>query len=173
MNKLILLIFLLLPLHALAKESCSPESIGLTPKSELPERLFYTGTCHYRNADYEQAVTHWVQLAKLKGVSPRFVDLQIDVLNNLGYMMFFGHGMAEDKEKAVTYWRKAVSLGHTESEYHLCHAYAERSVSTYNPSRALPHCKKALLLYQGSKTDDPDDALILKQLNKYIRQLEA
>lgn len=168
MKNWIALLLLLLPLLGQAKESCAPASVGLTPKSPLPERLFYTGTCHYRNAEYRQAVHLWIQLANLKKVDARFVELQIDVLNNLGYMMFFGYGIDEDKAKAIAYWKKAVSLGHTESEYHLCHAYADRDSPAYDPPRALPHCRKARLLYASRTLEKDDEKLILQQLNEYM-----
>lgn len=173
MSKLIAILLLLLPLQSLAKESCTLESIGLNSKSALAERLFYTGTCNYRNANYEKAVHSWVQLANLKNIDPELIELQIDVLNNLGFMMFFGHGIEEDKQKAISYWKKAVSLGHTESEYHLCHAYADRGAPTYNPKRAMPHCKKAKLLYQSKKIENEDEKVIINQINKYMDQLEA
>lgn len=170
MKKLIVASLLLaLPFIAKAKEPCTLESIGLTENSPIPEQLFYTGTCHYRNEYFAKAVTPWIQLAKLKNVDSSHVDLQIDTLNNLGYMMFFGYGIDMDQRKALSYWKKAVSLGHTESEYHLCHAYADKKYPTFNPLNAKPHCKKALLIYQEIKSRSQDEETILSQINEYSR----
>ncbi len=172
--KNLILIFLLVFFAPAAKanESCAAESLGLTKASSLSEVLFYTGTCHYRNKDYDNAVISWTKLAKLRNVDPKHVDLQIDVLNNLGYMMFFGYGIDADQNKAVSYWKKAVSLGHTESEYHLCHAYADKEYSTYSPVKAKPHCRKALLLYAAIKERRPGEETILSQLKRYSRLIE-
>lgn len=165
-----LLYYLAFPVQA--NEPCTPESIGLTSKSALPERLFYTGTCHYRNEEYAEAVKPWIQLAKLKKVDTNFVELQIDTLNNLGYMMFFGYGIQKDQWKAVSYWKKAVSLGHTEAEYHLCHAYADRQYQTYNPSRARAHCEKAILIYENIKSKSEDEKTMITQLHKYYDSIK-
>lgn len=168
MNKIILAFFLyFFAFLAQAKETCTPESIGLNSKSALPERLFYTGTCHYRNEEYNEAVKPWIQLAKLKKVDSNLVKLQIDTLNNLGYMMFFGYGIQKDQLKAVSYWKKSVSLGHKESEYHLCHAYADNQYQTYNSTKARPHCEKAILIYESIKSKSEDEITMISQLHKY------
>jgi TPR repeat protein len=169
--KYLVLAFLLLPIHVVAKESCSPQKLGLSRESVLAERLFYTGTCHYRNKNYSKAVNQWNRLLAIKKIDPQFVSLKVDVLNNLGYMLFFGHGTAEDKHRAMAYWKTAASLGHTESEYHLCHAYADKEVSTYQPKQALKQCKKAKSKYQKLKKRDAEENMILSQINHYLKDL--
>lgn len=171
MKYLSLLIFLFWPLHVAAKESCSPQKLGLTPQSALPERLFYTGTCHYRNQHYTKAVRQWNRLLALKKIDPQFADFKVDVLNNLGFMLFFGHGVTEDKHKAMSYWSTAASLGHTEAEYHLCHAYADKEVSTYQPKKARKHCRKAKSMYQKLRQRDAEESMILSQINSYLKNL--
>lgn len=172
MNKLLTAtLLLLLSLQVQARESCALADIGLTPGSPVPQQLYYAGTCHYRNGDHAKAVQQWIRLANLTHVDTRFIPLQVNVLNNLGYMLFFGLGIKEDQRKAVTYWEKAVAFGQGESEYHLCHAYADKSTLTYNPAKALQHCQKAVTLYRNRKDDSADKELILRQLDEYLSQL--
>lgn len=173
MKKLISLILLLSSPFALAGEICSLEEIKLTADSAQEEKLFYTGTCYYRYEQYEKSVALWRELSQLKAVAPEYVELQINVLNNLGYMLFFGYGVDENKAEAIAYWNKAIGLGHTEAEYHLCHAYADSEVSTYNPTKALPHCEKAKLIYQGMEEKNKDEKIILEQINKYLNHLKS
>jgi len=163
-------IVLLLPLCA-AAESCSLEEVNLTPDSARVERLFYTGTCHFRKKEYRQSVELWKELVEMTAVGPTEVELQTGALNNLGYMLFFGFGVDEDKAAAVSYWRKAIGLGQIESEFHLCHAFADPDMSTYDPTSAVAHCEKAKLIYQGIKKKTKDDKVILRQIKKYLAQL--
>ncbi len=156
-----------------AKESCDLKSLHLNESSSLAQKLFYTGTCHYRNGDYGKCATLWRQLSELDEVPSEDADLQIDSLNNLGYLLFFGYGVEIDQKAALGYWQKAISLGHYESEYHLCHAYADRSESTYEPVKAKRHCEKAQLIYQGLDKTEKDNETILNQINNYLMQLES
>ncbi|TVV39579.1 SEL1-like repeat protein [Thalassolituus sp. C2-1] len=158
----------LLAASSFAKEDCSYEAIGLNEKSSEIEKYFYTGTCHYRNEDYSLSVANWEKLANLDISSEEDEELKINVLNNLGYMKFFGYGTEVDKETAVRYWREAIALGHYEAEYHLCHAYADLAEPTYNPAKARKHCEKSQLIYKGKEDSDP---VILKSINKYLREL--
>lgn len=167
MKKCLPVFMLFLSLNAHAGEPCDLTSIGLTAESALPRQLFYTGTCHYRNREYEAAARAWTRLAKLDAVPPAYTELQISSLNNLGYLLFFGYGINKDQQRAVAYWEKAVSLGHSEAEYHLCHAYADANESTYAPSRAVPHCRKAESIYATITHPSRDDRIILSQIRKY------
>ncbi len=92
------------------KDDCSLEGIDLSNTDDIAQRLFYTGTCHYRNKDYDKSAESWEKLAMIEEVNPDYKDLQIDVLNNLGYLRFFGYGVKENKEQAIEYWKKAHRL---------------------------------------------------------------
>jgi len=164
--KNLLFVLLLLSMAASSKEDCSLEEISLDKNSNIAEQLFYTGTCHYRNEDYGQAVDSWERLSALENLEPEHEELKIDVLNNLGYMMFFGYGTEQNQQKAITYWQQAIIMGHEEAEYHLCHAYADKKEGTYNLHKARQHCKKALLIYRGMEEPDKD---ILKDINRYLK----
>jgi hypothetical protein len=172
MKILAALLFLLTPILAFAGQSCALDEVKLTSNSPLAERLFYVGTCHYRTQEYTSSVALWKELSLLKNIDPEHVELQISSLNNLGYMFFFGYGVVENKSAALAYWKQAIGLGHTEAEYHLCHAYADPKVSTYNPVKALPHCEKAKLIYQGMEKKESDEKTMLKQINNYIQHLK-
>lgn len=163
---LISLLFFSFPLFA--NEVCTLDALGLAQEKSEAARLFYTGTCHYRNKDYDKAVEFWVKLARLKKVDHDHQELQIDVLNNLGYMKYFGLGIEQNETEAITYWTKAVSLGHHESEYHLCHAYADKQKASYSLARAIKHCNKAKRAYQGLE-ETKDRAIILRQIDQYLR----
>jgi len=150
-----------------SKEDCSLEANGLSKDDDIARQLFYTGTCHYRNKDYDKSAGVWEKLAVMEEVHPDSQGLQIDVLNNLGYLMFFGYGIEENKEKAIEFWKKAISLGQYEAEYHLCHAYADSDEPTYNKSKAKKHCEKAYLIYSGLEKTSEGDAEILQQIKEY------
>lgn len=172
MKIILILALLIFPLLTFADESCSLTEVKLSETSAQAEKLFYVGTCHYRKKEYATSVALWKQLSTLQSIEPKYVELQISALNNLGYMLFFGYGIEENKLEALNYWNQAIALGHSEAEYHLCHAYADAEVSTYNPIKALPHCEKAKLIYQGVENKSSDEKVILKQINNYIRQLK-
>ena len=151
-----------------AKEQCDPESIGLDKDSSEIERYFYTGTCHYRNKDYSLAVKNWENIASIKPEVATDEELKIDVLNNLGYMKFFGFGTEKDQETAILYWQEAILLGHYEAEFHLCHAYADKEERTFNLAKARKHCEKARLIYKGKDESDPE---ILSDIESYLEGL--
>jgi len=154
------------------KEDCTFEAMGFNENSNIAQVYFYTGTCNYRNADYAEAAKYWKKLALLDDVDPEYQELQVTTLNNLGYLMFFGFGIKEDKQEALVYWHKGADLGEVETEYHLCHAYADKEVSTYNPEKGLIHCKKAKPFYDSIEEPDEDLITIRNQINRYLEALQ-
>lgn len=169
MKYLILIVPFLLPNFAFSKESCSDEFLGLDNSPHITEKLYYRGTCHYRNEEYDLSAKYWGELSELENVDERYQELQINSLNNLGYLKFYGYGISEDKEGAVSYWKKAISLGHYESEFHLCHAHADKDEPTYNYSLGKKHCEKAFLIYNGM--EEPDEE-IMSSIKKYRSKLK-
>jgi TPR repeat protein len=154
-----------------AEEDCSPAAIGLTDDSGSAERLYYTGTCHFRNEDYLSAAESWAELASLETVGPADFDLQVDVLNNLGYLLFFGQGIDAEPERAVEYWTRAVSLGQIEAEYHLCHALGDEAQPTHDAPRARMHCEKAFLIYRAIDDPSPNAQQMLQTISDYRARL--
>lgn len=153
---------------AYSNENCDLEAIGLDKTSDIAEKLFFTGTCHYRNKEYELSVKNWEMLSSLNNINPAYEEYQIDVLNNLGYMKFFGYGTIKNQIQGIEYWKRAILMGHSEAEYHLCHAYADKNESTYHLAKAKKHCKKALLIYKGM---DEQDMEIINIIEKYKLQV--
>ena len=168
MKNLIVFLVLVAAESCMAVEDCSHEAIGIEPSSTEIEKLFYTGTCHYRNENYPLAVENWEHIAHLDIAGADDEGLKVDVLNNLGYMKFFGYGIKEDKAGALSYWRQAILLGHYESEYHLCHAYADNEQPTFDAAKGRKHCEKARLIYKGKDDSDPE---ILEQIDYYLEKI--
>ena len=169
---IVLLVAALFPWIALAKESCELKDLNLSDKSKAPEKLFYVGTCHFRNGDYSESAKRWKKLSELENVDSQYSDLQITSLNNLGFLYFFGQGVPVNKNDAMTYWKKAISLGNVESEYHLCHAYADKKEPTYDRNKALIHCKKAEQLYKGKENKSPAEQDVLLHVQQYLSLIE-
>jgi TPR repeat protein len=170
MKLILITIMLTLSFFAHSDEACDLETIGLDENSDIAEQLFFTGTCHYRNKEYDLSVKSWEKLSAFKKINPEYEEHQIDVLNNLGYMKFYGYGTTKDQPQAIVYWKKAILLGHYEAEYHLCHAYADKDESTYHIVKARKHCEKALLIYKGM---DEQDKEIIDTIKKYISQINV
>jgi len=168
----ILILFFLISFSSAAKESCELDDVGLDSEASKVEKLFYVGTCHYRNEDYEKAAVNWSALTSENETSDSDNELIISANNNLGYLLFFGYGVQQNQEQALFHWSYAISLGHSESEFHLCHAYADKKQSTFTPNKAMMHCKKAQLIYQGIEDPDEDEMQMLKQIKSYLKGLE-
>ena len=145
---------------------CKLEEVGSDVPADHPVCLFYTGTWHYRNERMADAVASWTELVELPAIPAEFDDLRISTLNNLGHMRFYGLGISEDKSLAMRYWMEAVSLGHDETEFHLCHAYGEPGEPTYDVHRARRHCRKAEAIYASIEDPDNDDLQVLESIRR-------
>jgi len=140
MKYILIMVIFTFSSESFGKEDCSEESLGLVDSSHIAEKLFYRE------------------------------EYQIDSLNNLGFLKFYGYGITVDKNGAVEYWKKAILLGHYESEYHLCHAYADKDEPTFNYALGKKHCEKAFLIYRGM--EDPDEE-IMNQIKTYRTKLNG
>lgn len=165
-------IFLLAALFsgsALSKEVCDSRSLNLDDGASKIQKYFYTGTCHYRNEEYTLAVDNWLKIKNLVPNNEEDPELKIAILNNLGYMMYFGFGIEMDTNTAIEYWRESAELGEDESNYHLCHAHADDTEPTFNPEVAKEYCNKALAIY--SEHQQPDTQ-ILEDIRYYLKLLD-
>jgi TPR repeat protein len=113
----------------------------------------------------------WRQLSEIETVEPEDAELKVDVLNNLGYMLFFGYGVDVSRKEALAFWHSAVGMGSVESEYHLCHEYADADEPTYDAVKASAHCDKAELVYLGKEKRDENEDTILRQIQNHKKQL--
>ena len=172
MKSLLLIVALLAPSALLAKESCDDGDVVTRPNPHPAYVLFHKGTCHFRNGDFDKSYEFWLQLSALDNLPPELQEMHTDSLNNLGYLLFHGRGVPKDEVRAVEYWRKASLSGHTEAEYHLCYAYGNRKVTTYQPDLARRHCERARMSYQAIEQPDNDDKQMLDQIRAYLTQLE-
>lgn len=111
MKSTLITMMLMLSFLAHSDEACDLETIGLDKNSDIVEQLYFTGTCHYRNKEYDLSVKSWEKLYSLKNINPAYEEYQIDVLNNLGYMKFFGYGTTKDQSQAIEYWKKRYCWG--------------------------------------------------------------
>jgi len=168
MKLILITIMMTLSFFARSNEACDLEAIGLNKNSDIERQLFFTGTCHYRNKEFDLAVKSWEELSSLKNINQEYNEYQIDVLNNLGYMKFFGYGTTKDQPQAIVYWKEAILLGHYEAEFHLCHAYADKNELTYHLAKARKHCEKALLIYKGMDEQDKETIDIIKKYRSQI-----
>jgi TPR repeat protein len=98
MSRLIAALFLLAP--ALASAS-----------SDVP---YNKGVDAFKAKKYDEAFRHWSEAASHGNVS---------ALNNLGFLLYRGHGVPKDQEAAIDLWRTAAYAGHPESQWHLAEAY--------------------------------------------------
>jgi TPR repeat protein len=137
-----------------------------------PLCLYYTGTESYRNNHYLEASKKWESLLSISPIQKEYNELFISAHNNLGYLYFHGLGVERNTSKSLEHWHKAVSLGHEESEYHLCYVYGDPNSPAFSPHDALPHCKKADAIYSGKKDKDKDDDEIIKIIRKYKKIVE-
>ena len=170
--RVVLFIFILLFCRNLfAEESCTLKDLGLSSDPDHPASLYYVGTCNYRNYNYTEAAKLWQALVDIHNIDSEYHELQVDAHNNLGYLLFYGYGIEADQDQALTLWNKAISLGHTESEFHLCHAYADANEKTYDPIKAKLHCNKAELIYRGIEERDETEETILKLIKEYRAKL--
>lgn len=137
-----------------------------------PRCLYYTGKKFFKEGDYTAAATSWEKLLSISHIDAGSLQLVAEAHNSMGYLKFFGFGVALDQQAALGHWHAAVGLGHIEAEYHLCHAYGDMREAVYNPDRARAHCAKSELVYKGMDERNRNDELILKQITQYVTSIE-
>ncbi len=155
---------------AVAEDRCQLKDLESVSASH-PECLFYSGTAAFREENYSEAARFWKKLISTRSVPIEYEHLKISAYNNLGYLYFFGHGVAPDKKAAIKYWMHATKAGNEEAPFHLCHAYAEEKEPGYDPGRALGFCKEALRRYELLEERPEGTEQIVRQLKRYIRKL--
>jgi TPR repeat protein len=170
-GKLVLAIGMLVAQSAFAASMCRLE--GLTDvEAGDAQCLFYLGTKAYHAKDFKTAAMNWKALIALKSIPVESEHLKVDAYNNLGFLYFFGMGIAPNKKAAIDYWTFATKSGNEESAYHLCHAYADRKQPTYAPEKARGYCKEALRRYGLLKEHDSDIDLIVSHIHNYLNALD-
>jgi len=96
------------------------------------ETPYNLGVDAYKKRNYSEAAAQWT-----KSVAHG----DTEAMNNLGYLLYNGYGVAKDTDRAVKLWRVASEAGESESQWHLGTAY-ETGIGV---ERSLP---KAYAWYQ-------------------------
>ena len=133
-----------------------------------PVCIYYTGTEHFRNERYDQAMNKWEKLFIIKPFPVEHEHLLINASNNLGYLNYHGLGKHRSAQKALEYWERAVMFGNEESEYHLCYALGDPESPVYSKLESIDHCKKAFEFYNAIEDKSENDLLILNVIMQYL-----
>lgn len=109
------------------------------------ESMYRLAECYYTGQglpqDYAPAY-HWYVLAAENG--------NTDAMYKQALLLYNGQ---KDIQKAVSIWKKAADLGHTESMYSLAKHYADDRSNPYNIRKALEYYSKADEAgHEGAKT---------------------
>lgn len=163
------------PTHAhVAKLSAQP-TCPLDGMEQVPAAsvtcYFYLGTSAYRIQNFAQAAMHWKRLVAVKPVPADQQHYRLSAYNNLGFLYFLGKGVKTNKPAALKYWHFASKLGHEESTYHLCHAYAEADEPSYDPVLAREYCAEGLRRYKRVKGTQDWDEEVVAQIQSHLRKL--
>jgi TPR repeat protein len=133
-------------------------------ESAADDSAYNRGVDAYKKQDYAEALTQW-SASVAKG--------NIDAMNNLGYLFYYGHGTDRAPQDAVQLWRVAAFAGQSEAQWHLATAYetgvgveadAAKAYAWYRCSIETAGAK-----LQGDKGDA--EALILKDAKQSLAKL--
>jgi Sel1 repeat len=99
----------------LVVSSCASESKAPAPIVRAPtETPFNLGAAAYKDKNYSEAAKQWTQSV---------ASGNVEAMNNLGYLLYYGHGVDVDTPRAIALWRVASYAGNSESQWHLGVAY--------------------------------------------------
>lgn len=102
-------------------------------------------------AQYNLAVAHWLGECVEQDLSISRVlwraalnpDLP-EAYNNLGFLLYHGHGGEIDRQGAVELWRRGIEVGSLEAQIHLASARLDRQHLAYDEKRAYALASAAL-----------------------------
>lgn len=100
------------------------------------ESAYNKGVDAWRAKNFVEARKQWQRSLSEGGPDEAF--------NNLGYLLYYGHGGAADKPKAVELWRKGAVLAVSEAQVHLGRAYEDGAAVPRSLSRAYAWYKCAM-----------------------------
>jgi TPR repeat protein len=75
--------------------------------SAPPETPYNLGVEAYRKRDYSEAAAQWTKAVANDDTA---------AMNNLGYLLYNGYGVAKDIDRALKLWRVAAVAGESESQ---------------------------------------------------------
>jgi hypothetical protein len=87
----------------------SASAFGVAEESD-----YNLGVSAYQSKNYPQAAARWKE-SVARG--------NVDAMNNLGFLLYNGYGIAKDIDAAIELWRTASYAGQSEAQWHLGIAY--------------------------------------------------
>jgi len=94
----------------------------------------------------------------------------IDAMNNLGYLLYYGHGTDRAPQDAVQLWRVAAFAGQSEAQWHLATAYDTGVGVEGDPAKAYAWYRCSIETASTKLRSDKGDteAQILKDAKQFI-----
>jgi len=81
-----------------------------------PESSYSKGVAAYKVKDYAAAREQWSKASE---------EGYVSALNNLGYLLYYVLGGEADRVQAISLWKRAALLGHSEAQWHLGQAFED------------------------------------------------
>ncbi len=119
-------------------------------ESETPYNL---GVDAFRSGDYAKAAANWE--SSVASDDPH-------AINNLGFLLFHGQGVAKDVPRALSLWRTAATRQISESQLHLGEAYASGTGVPKDRVEAYAWIRTAIesaARYSQDGTDTTEEAI--------------
>lgn len=118
-----------------------------------PETPYNLGVDAFRRGDYAKAAANWE--TSVASGDPH-------AMNNLGFLLFNGKGVAKDVPRALTLWRTAATRQISESQLHLGEAYASGTGVSKDRVEAYAWIRTAIesaARYSQDGTDTTEEAI--------------
>lgn len=133
------------------------------------ESAYNQGVNAFRIKNYGVAREHWAKAVE---------EGETSALNNLGYLLYFGLGGPSDVARAIALWKRAATLGHSEAQWHLGHAYESGNGVQQSNAEAYAWYRCAIESTSAApETDKEIEARIsqdaAKSLGKLLERLPA
>ena len=129
------------------------------------ESDYNLGVQAYQKKDYSEAAAQWKK-SVVRG--------NVDAMNNLAFLLYYGYGVTKDLDAAIELWRAASFAGNSEAQWHLGRAYETGVGVKRDPVKAfaLYSCSEvsASIKVRGKK-DVEVEAGILKDARDSLQQL--
>jgi len=133
-------------------------------ESAAEDSAYNRGVDAYKRKDYAEALTQW-SAAVTRG--------NIDAMNNLGYLLYYGHGVTRAPQDGVQLWRVAAFAGQSEAQWHLGKAYETGSGVEADAAKAYAWYRCSMETASGKLQGDKGDTetLILKDAKESLAKL--
>ena len=128
------------------------------------ESAYNQGVHAYQAKDYAKARVHWARAVE-QNVRPAY--------NNLGYLLFYGLGGAEDAERAVSLWTTGARRGEREAQWHLAHALEDGKGVARDIGAAYAWYRCADVNFASTPPEDDADTIAMRDIKAPIARLIA